>query len=213
MLFYIRVCSCPGSDAICSFTPPLCLNPKALEFWESEQLYGRHQCHQNPALGKASAHVAPLSGLDLPVILWIRQRGPCDPYSTDGNTETQGKGQITSRSMAELGLELRFFCYKSRALSTLPCPTQSPYDHFLSLAPFLLCTYVSGSSFLEESGTAIGVICGVLINSLNSKCSLPPLKPEFPPLQSALRANVYLFLEIFWRAKSNWNSSTMLMGM
>ena len=59
------------------------------------------------ALGKALAYVSLLSGLGIPVILWVRQLAPYDPYSTDRNTETQGRGQITTWSMAELVLELR----------------------------------------------------------------------------------------------------------
>lgn len=90
-------------------------------------------------LGKALAHVSALSGLGIPVILWVRQLAPNDPYSTERNAETQGRGQITTWSMAELGLEIRSFLYKSHPLSMFPCPIQSLSNHFLSLTPFLLC--------------------------------------------------------------------------
>lgn len=64
-------CSCPGSGAVCSFFPALCLNPKALDFWAFWQLYGFHQCHHNPCPWQSPCICVPS----------VRVRDPCHSVS------------------------------------------------------------------------------------------------------------------------------------
>lgn len=106
---------------------------------------------------------SPLSGLGSLSFCESRQLAPNDPYSTDRNTETQGRGQIMIWSMAELGLELRSFLYKSHPLSMFSLPYSVSVQPLLSLTPFLLISM--GSSFPEDSQTATGVMCGLPENS------------------------------------------------